>query len=103
MAASLPVVCIDDESFTQTVIDNLNGLIFKNKRGFRNSIIKLYKDRNLLIKLSKQAKISAETHSSKYFVNSILDVYKIAINNKGKKIQIPMIDKIKNIFAKKEE
>ena len=103
MAASLPVVCIDDESFTQTVIDNLNGIVFKNKRGYRNAIIKLYNDELLLNRLSKQAKISAETHSSKYFVNSILDVYKIAIKNKPKKIQIPIIQKIKYLFSKKED
>lgn len=103
MAASLPVVCIDDESFTQTVIDNLNGIVFKNKRGYRNAIIKLYNDKLLLNRLSKQAKISAETHSSKYFVNSILDVYKIAIKNKPKKIQIPIIQKIKFLFSKKED
>ena len=103
MAASLPVVCIDDESFNQTVIDNLNGLIFRNKRGYRNAIIKLYKDNVLLKRLSKQAKISAETHSSKYFVNSILDVYRIAIENKGGKIQVPIITKFKNIVTKKED
>lgn len=103
MAASLPVVCIDDESFNQTVIDNLNGIIFRNRRGYKNAIIKLYKDREFLDKLSKQAKISAETHSSKYFVDSILDVYRIAIKNKGRKIQIPIIQKFKNLFTKKEE
>ena len=103
MAASLPVVCIDDESFNQTVIDNLNGLIFKNKKGYKNAIIKLYKDKDLLKRLSKQAKISAERHSSKYFVNSILDVYRLAIKNKPKKIQIPIIQKFKNLFSKEEE
>ena len=103
MAASLPVVCIDDESFTQTVIDNLNGIIFKNKREYKNAIISLYRNNNLLKKLSKQAKISAETHSSKYFVNNILDVYRIAIKNRPKRISIPIIDKIKKVFSKKED
>lgn len=103
MAASLPVVCIDDESFNQTVIDNLNGLIFKNKRGYKNAIISLYKDNKLLTRLSKQAKVSAKTHSSKNFVNSILDVYKIAIKNKPKKIPVPIIDKFKSLFSKKED
>lgn len=102
MAASLPVVCINDESFSQSVIDNLNGLIFKNKRGYKNAILTLYKDRELLDRLSKQARISADTHSSKYFINSILDVYKIAIKNKPKKISIPIISKIKNLFSKDE-
>ena len=103
MAASLPVVCIDDESFNQTVINKLNGLIFKNKKGYKNAIITLYNDRDLLNKLSKQARNSAELHSSKFFVESILDVYKIAIKNKPKKISIPLFQKVKNFFSHEEE
>ncbi len=103
MAASLPVVCIDDESFNQTVINKLNGLIFKNKKGYKNAIITLYNDRDLLNKLSKQARNSAELHSSKFFVESILDVYKIAIKNKPKKIPIPLFQKVKNFFSHEEE
>lgn len=102
MAASLPVVCINDESFTNTVIDNLNGKIFKNKRGYKKAIIELYNDPKELKRLSNQARISAEMHSSKYFVESILDVYKIAIKNKPKTI-IPLVDKIKNILKKDDE
>ena len=102
MAASLPVVCINDESFTNTVIDNLNGKIFKNKRGYKKAIIELYNDPKELKKLSKQARISAEMHSSKYFVESILDVYKIAIKNKPKTI-IPLVGKIKNILKKDDK
>lgn len=102
MAASLPVVCINDESFTNTVIDNLNGKIFKNKRGYKKAILELYNDPKELKRLSNQARISAEMHSSKYFVESILDVYKIAIKNKPKTI-IPLVGKIKNILKKDEE
>lgn len=102
MAASLPVVCIDDESFTNTVIDNLNGKIFKNKRGYKKAIIELYNNPKELKKLSKQARVSAEMHSSKYFVESILDVYKIAIKNKPQTI-IPLVDKIKNILKKDDK
>lgn len=97
MAASLPVVCIDDESFTDTVIHNLNGMIFKNKREYRKCIITLFRDRNLLKRMSNQARISAETHSSKYFAEQILDVYQIAIKRKkGKKTSL--IDKMHNLF-----
>lgn len=102
MAASLPVVCINDESFINTVIDNLNGKIFKNKRGYKKAIIELYNDPKELKRLSKQARVSAEMHSSKYFVESILDVYKIAIKNKPKTI-IPLVGKIKNILKKDDE
>lgn len=102
MAASLPVVCIDDESFTDTVIHNLNGLIFKNRREYKKHIIKLFEDKDLHQKLSSQARISAETHSSKYFAEQILDVYHIAM--KGyEKSPVPIINKIKNLLNKEEE
>lgn len=102
MAASLPVVCINDESFTETVIDNLNGLVFKNRREYKKAIIKLYEDKELQAKLSSQARISAEIHSSKYFAEQILDVYRIAM--KGyEKSKFPIIKKIKDLFNKEEE
>lgn len=97
MAASLPVVCIDDESFVDTVVDGLNGMIFRNKREYKKCMISLYKDRELLKRLSKQARISSEVHSGKYFADKILDVYRIAINN-YKVVKVPLIDKVKNII-----
>lgn len=94
MSASLPVVCIDDESFTNTVIDNLNGLIFKNGKQYVNNICKLYTDRKLLDRLRNGARNTSEMHTVKYFAEKVLDVYKIAINNHPKSI-IPLVDKIK--------
>lgn len=102
MAASLPVVVIDDESFTDTVIHNLNGLIFKNRREYKKCIVSLFKDRDLLVRLSAQARISAETHSSKYFAEQILDVYHIAIKNKPVH-KIPIMDKVQQFFKKDKE
>ena len=99
MAASLPVVAIKDESFTDTVINELNGLVFRNKREYQKCIVKLYQDKNLVKKLSNQARISAETHSSKYFAEQLLDVYKIAIKNRPKH-KIPILEKLHNIFKK---
>lgn len=94
MSASLPVVCIDDESFTNTVVDNLNGLIFKNGKQYVNNICKLYMDRKLLDRLRNGARNTSEMHTVKYFAEKVLDVYKIAINNHPKSI-IPLVDKIK--------
>lgn len=85
MAASLPVVAIKDESFTGTIIDNLNGLIFRNRKEFKKSILSLYDDVELRKRLSNQARLSAEVHSSKYFAEHILDVYKIAIKDENKR------------------
>lgn len=102
MAASLPVVCIDDESFTDTVIHNLNGLVFKNRREYKKCMMTLFRDRNLLDKLSKQARISAETHSSKYFAEQILDVYRIAIKNQPRH-KIPLINKVQKLLKNDKE
>ena len=97
MAASLPVICINDESFVDTVIDDLNGIIFNNRREYKRAVVKLYRNRNLLERLSNQARIAAESHSSKYFAEKILDVYKIAIKNKPKH-KIPIIEKMHNLI-----
>lgn len=99
MAASVTPICIDDESFRNTVIDGLNGRIFKTQKEYEDIIISLTKDGKTLDTLQKQARINAEVHSSKYYGESVLDVYKHAISNKkldnygviGK-----IVDKIKN-------
>lgn len=85
MAAGLVPVCIDDESFKIIVVDELNGRIFKNKKDYKTIIKKLFEDRSLLNKMSKQARINAELHSSKYYAESVLDVYKHAIDSKNNK------------------
>ena len=97
MAASLPVVCINDESFTTTVINDLNGMIFNNRREYKKAIITLFNDRKLLSNLGRQARIESEMHSSKYFAEKLLDVYNIAIKNKPKH-KIPIIDKVHKII-----
>ncbi len=97
MAASLPVVCINDDSFNTTVVNGLNGMIFNNRREYKKAIITLFKDREMLKRLSKQARIESEMHSSKYFAERILDVYNIAIKNNPKH-KIPIIDKVHKII-----
>lgn len=102
MAASLPVVCIKDDSFEDTVIDGLNGMVFHNRREYKKAILTLFHDRTLLSKLGKQARISADKHSSKYFAEQILAVYKIAIENKPKH-KISIIDKVHKIITTEGE
>ncbi len=96
MAAGVAPVCIDDESFTNTVIDGLNGKIFKNKKEFKNIVISLYKDNKLLKNLSKQARINAELHSSTHYAEPVLNVYKHAIDNKKDRFGI-----VSNLFKRK--
>ena len=98
MAAGLPVLAIKDESFTGTVINNLNGYIFRNRKEYKTSILSLSNDRDLLNRMSKHARNSAEVHSSKYFAEHILDVYKIAIKNYSS-VKKNFVDKIIGVMG----
>ena len=94
MSASLPVVCINDESFNTTVIDNLNGFVFENDKQYIESITKLYNDEELLNRLKNGALNTSNMHTVKYFAERVLDVYNIAIKNRRKSI-IPFIDRLR--------
>ena len=82
MAASVAPICIDDESFRNTVIDGLNGRIFETQDEYEKIVLELYKDKKQLDQLQRQARLNAEVHSSKYYAESVLDVYKHVIDNK---------------------
>ena len=98
MAASLPVVCIMDESFKNTVIDGLNGYLFKNKKGYKSSLEYLIENPSKLKKMSRQARLNADAYSSKYFAERVLDVYKIAIGtDKNKK---SFLNRLKKVVGK---
>lgn len=97
MASSVPPICIDDESFRNTVVDGLNGRIFNTEDECKNIIIELYNDHKELERLSKQARINSDRFSSKYFAESVLDVYKYAIANKKQRLGLigKLVDKVK--------
>ncbi len=98
-AAGLPVVAADDPSFSNIVIDDLNGYLFQNKKQYKKYIEELMKSPDKVKRFSKQAKLCSEQYSSKYFAERVLDVYKIALNggNHGGKT---FFEKLKNVFKK---
>ena len=98
MAAEIPVVCVDDDSFKIVVIDDLNGKLFKNKKEYVKIIDELIKDNKLLLRLGTQARISAEPYSSKYFAERVLEVYKKAVGPNHKKKGF--IEKLKYVFKR---
>ena len=100
MASGSVAVCIKDESFESMVVNDLNGKIFKDKKECKKIIEKLYNDKELVAKLSKQAIINSDRFSSKYFAESVLDVYKHAIENKKNKKNL--IEKIVDTISEKE-
>ena len=98
MAASLPVVCIEDESFSNVVINHLNGRTFTDDKEYKMALLETIKDRKQLEKMAKQARITAEAHSLKYYAESILDVYNSAIE--GSKKNKNIVTKITEIVKR---
>jgi 1,2-diacylglycerol 3-alpha-glucosyltransferase len=100
MAASIPVVAADDDSFKLIVIDDLNGYLFKNKRQYKKQVEIFIKNPEKLKQMRKQARNSAEPHSSKYFAEKVLDVYKIAIGDRPHEEQKTFMSKLKKVIRK---
>ena len=96
MAASLPVICLDDDSFKIAVIDNYNGLFFRNKKEYVNNVIDLYTNHSKYLTMSKQAFNSSKQFSVKFYGERILEVYNKAITNK----KDTLVAKLKNIIKK---
>ena len=82
MAASVAPLCINDESFRNTVVDGYNGEIFEDEDEYVNVVLDLRKNTKKLKMLQNQARLNAEIHSSKYYGERVAAVYKHAIKNK---------------------
>ena len=101
MAAGVPVVALDDDAFREVIVDDLNGYLFKEKEGYISSIEKLMDDKKLYSKMSRQARINGEAHSSKYYAEKVLDVYNMALkgDEKGSRsFSTKMLDVFKKGF-----
>ena len=96
MAASLPVVCMNDDSFKIVVIEDYNGLFFDNKKGYIKDVLNLYDNRSKYLTMSRQALSSSEQFSVKFYGQRMLDVYKKAISNN----KVSIIEKIKERIKK---
>lgn len=104
MAASVPVVAYDDDAFRDVVIHDLNGYLFKDKKDYRKYIKKIMNDKKVYERLSRQARIQGESHSSKYYAEKILDVYYAALGGRNEegssKEKKTFFSKLKNVVKK---
>ena len=101
MAASIPVVALDDEAFNTTIINDLNGYLFKDKKSYCSYMEKLMSNKDLCVKMGNQARINSNPYSSKYYAERVLDVYYDALG--GRRIKMSkktFISRLKNVFKK---
>ena len=98
LAASLPVICIDDDAFKSVVVDNFNGRIFKNKKECLQIVEELSTNKLELDSLTDKAEVSVRKYSLSSFAESVLEVYKIAIakHNKKQSLSTRLVEKLKN-------
>ena len=97
MASGLPVVAAHDKAFEGVVIDDLNGKFFKTKREYKKAIMQILDNSNTLKMMSEQAKITADSHSLKYYADKIVYVYKRALSVIEKE---SIFKKISNLFKR---
>ena len=98
LAASLPVICIDDDSFKSAVVDNFNGRIFKDEKECLEIVEELSTNKLELNNLTDKAEGSIKKYSLSSFADSVLEVYKVAItkHNKKQALSTRIVEKIKN-------
>ena len=100
MAASVPVVALDDESFRNTVIDGLTGYLFKNKKEYINRMIELVNDKEKRINMGNQGRVNSEPYSSKYFAERVLHVYKLALKGRPLKKDKTFFSRLKSTIKR---
>ena len=101
MASSLPIVAVNDDSFIDSVIDDLNGSLFDTDAEYVNAMMNILGDSVLRERLSNESRVLSDSKSSSYFADRVLHVYEIAIkdyNDKHKNI----INKIKRTIERKK-
>jgi len=104
MASGSVPVCVKDESFENAIIDKVDGMLFETKKECNEIITKLYNDRELVKKLSLQGIKDSDKFSSKYFAESVLEVYNEAIEKKLENTSFleRLVDKVKQVQEEDE-
>ena len=94
MASNVVPVCMKDEAFQSMVTEELDGLFFETNEEYEKQILRLYEDRKELARFDKQARIQAETYSSKYYAERVVEVYNRAIKEKKEENRFGIVSKV---------
>ncbi len=101
MASSVVPVCMRDEAFQSMVTEDLDGLFFETEKEYTDHILRLYNNPKELEKFNKQARIQAESYSSKYYGERVLEVYNRAIKEKQAENRYGLFSKIAKIIKER--
>lgn len=79
LSASLPVLCYDDESFKEFMVDGKNGFLFTEENQLAEQIIELYNKKELYDEIVENTRDTVKDVTSEAFATSIVKVYEKAI------------------------
>ncbi len=82
LAASIPIVCINDKSFQEMIENDYNGLFFNNTEEFIKAILELMNKTPKYNEMVINAKNSIYKYSKEVFASEVLKVYHKAIETK---------------------
>lgn len=82
LAASTPVVCVNDTSFREMVENKYNGYLFNRNSEFINIILKLKENEKLYQEMKINARNSIHKYSKEVFASDVLKTYSKAIKSK---------------------
>lgn len=103
MASNVVPLCMKDEAFQSMITEELNGLFFETKEEYINQVFRLVNSEKELEKLCKQARIQAETYSSKYYAERVLEVYRRAIREKKEENRYGILSRIVKKWKEKRK
>lgn len=103
MASNVVPLCMKDEAFQSMITEELNGLFFETKEEYINQVFRLVNSEKELEKLCKQARIQAETYSSKYYAERVLEVYQRAIREKKEENRYGILSRIVKKWKEKRK
>lgn len=99
MAASIPVVAINDESFRLVINDKQDGLLFETDKEYQDMIVKLYKNKPYSKMIAKQGRITANAYNPETYAKRVLEIYNKVINKDTNVIK-KVTNKIKKVIKK---
>lgn len=79
LAATKPVVCFNDPSFSETIINDYNGFKFNNHDEYQAIINKLANNKQLYQTIAQNARNSVYRYSKEAYASEVLKVYIEAI------------------------
>ena len=102
MAASKPVVAIEDESFKLVISNNEDGILFKDDNEYKEILFKLYKDKKYRDHIGLNARRKSNEYSKEAYAKKVLEVYKKVVN-KDTNVFKKVIHTVKRKLSKDEE